>query len=344
MGLGAKNDGNLTDKHYRKTYRSQQEMFADPEDVDYATLYMYNIMPEQIKDEVVEYSKACSQTESDLIYANSGLFCIEQEMEDFASKYSAYNKCQMVYMFLNEVIYKTNDAIKQKTDFLMRTRETRKKELDAQKQELLDTLSTTTKTKEEEFSKTSKAFVKTYVTSSLDYSYNPEELAELDEQIAKHNEEVNKFSAQENDYEEAKSSMWSHLKANGQSLLKGNIKETLKTMKDEFVKDYKEMQENKDEMDSSRSEIDKATSDEIMQIVVERYIYISFVEKSNIVYLENDYIEEEEMINGLQQLFQELPGESINCGIMEVEEKRKYLDTLRNKEGREIIRREFIDG
>lgn len=29
MGLGAKNDGNLTDKHYRKTYRSQQEMFAD---------------------------------------------------------------------------------------------------------------------------------------------------------------------------------------------------------------------------------------------------------------------------------------------------------------------------
>lgn len=226
----------------------------------------------------------------------------------------------------------------------MRTRETRKKELDAQKQELLDTLSTTTKTKEEEFSKTSKAFVKTYVTSSLDYSYNPEELAELDEQIAKHNEEVNKFSAQENDYEEAKSSMWSHLKANGQSLLKGNIKETLKTMKDEFVKDYKEMQENKDEMDSSRSEIDKATSDEIMQIVVERYIYISFVEKSNIVYLENDYIEEEEMINGLQQLFQELPGESINCGIMEVEEKRKYLDTLRNKEGREIIRREFIDG
>lgn len=271
MGLGAKNNGNLTDKHYRKTYRSQQEMFADPEDVDYATLYMYNIMPEQIKNEVVEYSKACSQTETDLIYANSGLFCIEQEMEDFASKYSAYNKCQMVYMFLNDVIHKTNDTIQQKTDFLMRTRETRKKELDAQKQELLDTLSTTTKTKEEEFCKTSKSFIKTYVTSSLDYSYNPEELAELDEQIVKHNEELNSFSVQENDYEEAKNSMWTHLKANGQSLLKGNIKETLKTMKDDLVKDYKELQENKGEMDLSRSEIDKATSDEIMKIVVERY-------------------------------------------------------------------------
>lgn len=271
MGLGAKNNGELTDKHYRKTYRSQQEMFADPDDMDYATLYIYNIMPEQIKNEVVEYSKACSQTESDLIYANSGLYCIEQEMEDFASKYSAYNKCQMVYMFLNQVIFKTNDAIKHKTDFLMRTRETRKKELDEAKQQLLDTLSDTAKTKEDEFCRESKNFIKTYVTSSLDYSYNPEELAELDNQIAKHNEEISRFSTQESDYEESKSSMWSHLKINGQSLLKGNIKETLKNMKEDFVKDYKEIQDSKDEMDSSRSEIDRATSDEIMKIVVDRY-------------------------------------------------------------------------
>ena len=228
-------------------------------------------MPEQIKNEVVEYSKVCSQTETDLIYANSGLFCIEQEMEDFASKYSAYNKCQMVYMFLNEVIYKTNDAIKNKTEFLTRTRETRKNELEAEKQQLLDILSNTAKTKEEEFCKETKTFIKTYVASSLDYSYNPEELAKLDEQIAKHNEETNSFANQENDYAEAKSSMWSHLKANGQSLLKGNLKESIKNIKEDFVKDYKEVQENKDEMDLSRSEIDKATSDEIMTIVVDKY-------------------------------------------------------------------------
>lgn len=135
----------------------------------------------------------------------------------------------------------------------------------------MDTLSETTKAKEEEFCKESKTFVKTYVASSLDYSYNPEELAELDEQIVRHNEEVNQFSSQESDYEEAKSSMWSHLKANGQSLLKGNLRESLTALKDEFVKDYQELQDNKEEMDSSRSEIDKATSDEIMKIVVNRY-------------------------------------------------------------------------
>lgn len=271
MGLGAKNEGELTDKHYRKTYRSQQEMFSDPEDVDYATLYIYNIMPEQIKNEVIEYSKACSQSSSDLVYANSGLFCIEQEMEDFASKYSAYNKCQMVYMFLNEVIYKTNDVIKQKTDFLMRTREKRKEELDSERQQLLDTLSATTKTKEDEFCRGAKGFLKTYVDSSLDYSYNPEELAELDDKIVKHNEEVNKFASQENKFAEARNSMWNHLKENGQGLLKGNLKESLKVMRDDFVRDYREVQEKEEEMDFSRSEIDRATSDEIMKIVVERY-------------------------------------------------------------------------
>ena len=271
MGLGAKNDGELTDKHYRRIYRSQQEMFSEPDDADYATLYTYNIMPEQIKNEVVEYSKVCVRDKTDLIYANSGLFCIEQEMEDFASKYSAYNKCQMVYMFLDEVIHKTNDAIRGKTEFLTRTRETRTKELEAEKQQLLDTLSATTKTKESEFCKESKVFIKTYVDSSLDYSYNPEELAELDVQITKHNEEENKFAAQINDYTESVNSLFGHLKSNTQSLLKGNLKESFKAMKHDLIKDYKEMQENKNEMDTSRSEIDKATSDEIIGIVVERY-------------------------------------------------------------------------
>ena len=274
MGLGAKNYGELTEKHYRKIYRSQQEMFSDPEDVDYVTLYIYNIMPEQIKNEVVEYSKYCSQSETDLIYANSGLFCIEQEIEDFASKYSAYNKCQMVYMFLNEVIYKTNNTIKEKTAFLNRTMETRKKELETEKQQLLDTLSDTAKTKEDEFCKESKNFIRTYVSSSLDYSYSPEELAKLDEQIAKRNEESNSFSSQESDYTESKNSMWSHLKANGHSLLNGDFKKSLefiKTIKDDFLKDCKEMQENKGEMDSLRREIDKVTSDETMKNVIEKY-------------------------------------------------------------------------
>lgn len=271
MGLGAKNNGRLADKYYRKTYRSQQEMFSDPEDLDYITLYTYNLMPEQIKNEMVKYSKICTQSKTDLIYANSGLFCIEQEMEDFASKYSAYNKCQMVYMFLSEVIGKTNAVIVGKKEYLTKTREARKDELEEASEELIDTLSNTAKMKEDEFCRETRNFLKTYVTANLDYSYAPDELAKLDEEIAKYNEKESEYGSQESNYTEAKENIWSHLKANGQSLLKGNVKESLKTMKEDFVKDYREIQMNKSEIDTSRSEIDKATSDQIMKLVVERY-------------------------------------------------------------------------
>lgn len=271
MGLGAKNNGRLADKYYRKTYRSQQEMFSDPEDLDYITLYTYNLMPEQIKNEMVKYSKICTQSKTDLIYANSGLFCIEQEMEDFASKYSAYNKCQMVYMFLSEVIGKTNAVIVGKKEYLTKTREARKDELEEASEELIDTLSNTAKMKEDEFCSETRNFLKTYVTANLDYSYAPDELAKLDEEIAKYNEKESEYGSQESNYTEAKENIWSHLKANGQSLLKGNVKESLKTMKEDFVKDYREIQMNKSEIDTSRSEIDKATSDQIMKLVVERY-------------------------------------------------------------------------
>lgn len=204
MGLGAKNNGRLADKYYRKTYRSQQEMFSDPEDLDYITLYTYNLMPEQIKNEMVKYSKICTQSKTDLIYANSGLFCIEQEMEDFASKYSAYNKCQMVYMFLSEVIGKTNAVIVGKKEYLTKTREARKDELEEASEELIDTLSNTAKMKEDEFCRETRNFLKTYVTANLDYSYAPDELAKLDEEIAKYNEKESEYGSQESNYTEAK--------------------------------------------------------------------------------------------------------------------------------------------
>lgn len=82
-------------------------------------------------------------------------------------------------------------------------------------------------------------------------------------------------------------------------------------------------------------------------LIIERYgemnVYISFREKSNIIYLENDYTETERIIDGIQSLYRELPDESIYCGIMDVEEKRKYLEFMRSEEGRAIIRREFIE-
>lgn len=77
MGIGSKNNGELTDKFYKKIYRQQIDAYEDPEDEYYTSLYKFNIMPEQIKKRALEYSADCTN----LVYANSGLFCIEKEME-----------------------------------------------------------------------------------------------------------------------------------------------------------------------------------------------------------------------------------------------------------------------
>ncbi len=267
MGLGAKNKGELREKHYRKTYRSQLDMYADPEDMDYMTLYLYDIMPEQIKQEL---SKLCAE-HSDLVYANSGLYCIEKEMEDFASKYSAYNKCQMVYMFLHDVIEETNRRISSRTATLTRTRENRQRELDAKRQELLTALGDLALEREVEYGRGSKAYIKSWVEGNVDYSYDFDELEALDAQIADRYSEEADFSTQESGYERAKGAMWKHLKSHGQRIFSSEFKEAVVALKDDLVRDFARVQASKEEMDSARRAIDSETSDDILEIVVERY-------------------------------------------------------------------------
>lgn len=267
MGLGSKNNGKLIDKHYRKTYRSQQEMYSDPEDMDYVTLYSFNIMPEQIKTKASSYSEECTN----LIYANSGLLCVEMEMEAFASKYSAYNKCQMVYLFLNTVIGETNKRIEEKTTRLMRTKEARSRELDSAKQELIKTIEDQVSTSEREFEKASKVFIKNYVDEEIDYTHTHEEIDKFDEKFRSEHSEEHHFSDQEQDYEQSRANMWSRFKTNGQNLFKGNFIESLKCIKDDLVHDIKDVQETWEAKSSTSKQIDQETSDRLIRMVVTEY-------------------------------------------------------------------------
>ena len=269
MGLGAKNDGVLSDKHYRKIYRSQQEMYSDPEDEDYASLYIYNIMPHQIKKNVEKYSAECT----DLIYANSGLYCVEREMENFASKHAAYNKCQMVYMFLKEVIEETDRRIVTRTESLKRTREARRKELEGAKALLIDNLNRTASESEYEFERISKNFVKTFVAENLNYRYETEDLENITEDLYSRNIEEHNFSLQEKGYEDSKNKISANTIKNVKGIFKGEGKliDRLGRVKDDFVRDYTELKGSKDEKSLAEKEIDKETSDKLLEIVVEKY-------------------------------------------------------------------------
>lgn len=267
MGLGGKNNGQFIDKFYRKTFRSQQEMYNDPEDEDYISLYTYNIMPEQIKQNAIEYSAK----NENLIYANSGLYCIEKEIENFGSKHSAYNKCQMVRAFLSTVIDKTNVRIDAKTKSLKMARDKSTQELDSKTLELKEAISKSSKNMQDEYETNSKEEVSTYASQKLIYSVDAEALAKMDAQKRTQHFSENNFDKKEDAYRESKDKFWEHLKESGQGLFNKNFIDNAKKMVDDVTKDIKEIQESKNRMDETEKELDKQTSDEIMKFVIDSY-------------------------------------------------------------------------
>ena len=80
-----------------------------------------------------------------------------------------------------------------------------------------------------------------------------------------------------------------------------------------------------------------------MQIqTFENTVLITLTEKDNIVYLENDFTEEESIVEGIQGIFRSLPDEKIYMGLMDEEEKRRVLAEMRSDEGKDIIRDMFL--
>lgn len=265
MGLGSKNEDNLRDKFYRKTFRTLKDLYCDPEDEDYSTLYIYNIMPEQIKERAVAYSKDCS----DLVYANSGLLSVEMEMESFATKYAAYNKCQMVKMFLEQVVKETSKRIERRTSDLKRTREARQNELDETKASLITIIENEETEKEKEFDKSSKDFTKSYVDANFDYKLSVDKLEGIDSENRQKNQDINNLQKQEEVLADAKTRMWEHFKTSGKSLFTGSFIESVKVVKD----DYKEVKEMKQQKEEAEKESDRNASDETIKAVIEQYKY-----------------------------------------------------------------------
>ncbi len=110
----------------------------------------------------------------------------------------------------------------------------------------------------------------------------------------------------------------------------------LKPFKEKLILDLK---------DAGEKEYGKKLDCDICKIIPNadgKAVVFGIAEKSNIYFIENEFTEEERIIDGIQEMFQFLPDDRIDMGIMDVEEKKAYLELLRSKEGREIIRQEFL--
>lgn len=164
MGLGAKieNNGDFVDDNYARIYMTEKMNFSEPKGRFYTQLYKYNIMPEQLKARSDEESLNCTN----LVYANSGLYCIEKAIELFGSNYSAYNKCQQSQHFLRKVLEQTKNAI----DIAKINRETLKGQRDAELEEgtreLLSTIENKIESAKKEFNDDYPAYMRKAIIES----------------------------------------------------------------------------------------------------------------------------------------------------------------------------------
>lgn len=267
MGLGAKNQAGIISEYLLDVFDEKERKFSDPDARSYKKLYEYNIMPEQMKRRAMEYSLACEN----LIYANSGVYCVEMEMEQFASRHAAYNKCQMVYMFLRSIIDETGRRIAEKTSILEKSKQKWEQDLDAKKYTLVESIRKETQDSVKRFDKESKAYVQEYVSEALSYEHTPYEIEKIDQTLAEQYEQDANFASYERDYEGAKTSRWQNLVENSQNLFKGNFVESVKHLATEWVDDSKVMQQKKESMDSTRKDVDEATSNHLLKSVVKEF-------------------------------------------------------------------------
>lgn len=267
IGLGGKNNGEFVDRFYGKKFRTQSLTFSDPEDIDYLSLYKYNIMPSQVKQNALEYS----QKNENLIYSNSGLYCVEKEIETFASKHSAYNKCQMALSFLRNVINKTNKRIEEKTRTRKEIREHFEQKLNEKTLLLKKEIEESARNMEEANKKASETIVKEYVVQNLLYPMDENQLATKDADIRKEIFEQNDYEATEKELKEATDKWLEHGLDNFQGLFKQNFKNATKTLLYDFASDVKNVIQSGTKKNEKGKSLDHLASNKTMKYVINFY-------------------------------------------------------------------------
>ncbi len=135
MGLGSKTEGEFFNNNYDRIYKKSLDEFENSSSEYYQRLYQHNIVPTQLKERNVRDSKNSNYP---LVYSNSGLLSVESEIETFASKYSAYNKCQQTNLYLKKIIDKTKSVLIDLNESTLNELERLEEELENNKRSLIN--------------------------------------------------------------------------------------------------------------------------------------------------------------------------------------------------------------
>ena len=267
LGLGSKNNGEFLDEFYAETYDDQVYKYNNPNERRYKTLYSFNIMPAQLK----QRSDNLAASHSDLVYANSGLFSIETEIENFAGKYSSYNKCFQSQMFLKKVLEITADEIEQQKEECDGIRQSIKEKLEEDKAKLIEKLEQTAADERQEYDDTYGIHMSEYL-EGIEGTFSAEDLSVRVEELTKDLEGEMGYDDRQDEVKKSFADVGGNLKDKFNNAPKKFSIATLKSMATGFADDVSAVRDAYKAQKDTRHQVDKAAADQLLEIVTNDYI------------------------------------------------------------------------
>ena len=271
MGLGAKNDQEFLDDHNAEIFEDQCNKYTNPGSRFYKQLYRYNIMPEQIKQ---RYDELCARHRN-LLYANSGLYSVEQAIETFASVYSHYNKCQQSQLFLGKVIQITSEEIAATTQKREEFRERVHTNLEKDKKALIDSIKEQSTTLEGEFVDGYARYMAQYVEEAQ-ATVEASSLREQEAEFLRINAEAKGVEERRDDMRDSVKSFGDHFVENFSKAFKDRSLASFRKIGTDISDGLKDIIDSATELSETRRDIDRTTSDELIMAVKELFTtYVS---------------------------------------------------------------------
>lgn len=209
MGLGYKTKRNFIDKPVYREFNKCEKTFDGSDKELLLELFKFNIMPDQLKHRFeTEIPQDINQ-----IYLNSGLFSIEKAIETYANKYSAYNKCQQSYLFLEEVFKITTKEIENQTKKINSSIDQLNSNFEKEKKELIERLEKTIDINKENYNSIRDKQIEVFRSQNKKETYFDKKiLAGKEEEIYQEEETNRSVKDLGSKYEDVKKQRWITLK------------------------------------------------------------------------------------------------------------------------------------
>jgi len=267
MGLGSKNDEDFIDEHNAEIFEDQRTKYKDPTSRFYKTLYRYNILPAQIKRKY----DFLSEHHHNLIYANSGLYSVEQAIETFAAIYSHYNKCQQSQLFLEKVIQITSDEIECSKRKKEEYKERVYANLEKEKAGLLAKIDSESSAHESQFIEEYPGFMAEIISAAKDICF-PDELKEREAELLQTKTEQKDVEGKRSDVNKSFQALGDHFLENVSNVFKEKSLSAVRKIGTDFSDGVKDIADGISELSETRHNVDKESSDELMLLVKERFL------------------------------------------------------------------------